>query len=103
LSRWMITTGHIGYWTDAINYPHGVNILDNASDLFIGFLAFPLTATIGPVATFDVLLRIVIVGSFCGMCLALRMVGISRFAALVGSVFYASSPFIFKTGPTYLF
>jgi len=55
-------------------------------------LASPLTGLLGPVASYDLLLRLVLVVSTTTAYLALRRVGLSWMAAGLGGLVYGFSP-----------
>lgn len=86
--------GHLPLTTDLIDHPAGVNLLWNTSVLLLGVVATPLTLTLGPVFTYNVL---VILG--VGLSTLAAYVALCRFthvrpAAALGAFVYGASPFI---------
>jgi hypothetical protein len=61
LARVTLGHGHLASHTSLIDYPSGINLADNVSFPLVGTLFAPVTALIGPVATFALLLRLGIV------------------------------------------
>jgi hypothetical protein len=54
---WALTHGHNILLSNAIDLPRGVNLANNTSVPLLGILATPFTLTLGPIATFNLLLR----------------------------------------------
>jgi hypothetical protein len=80
--------------TTALNYPHGINLLANTSELAIGVVLAPITWLFGPVATLNVALTLAPALSALAMfVLLLRWVSWAP-AAFFGGLFYGFSPFI---------
>jgi hypothetical protein len=80
--------------TFRIDYPTGVNLADNTLTPFLGVLAFPVTAFLGPISAFNLLLRLAMVLSAITMWCFLRTCCGTRRAAFVGAALYGFSPYI---------
>ncbi|HVC26205.1 MAG TPA: hypothetical protein VND23_10640 [Acidimicrobiales bacterium] len=91
------------FLTAAINYPHGVNLAVNTSMPLLGLLAAPVTALHGPVAAYNVMLRVGFASSAMSMCLVLRRVALRWPAAFVGGLTYGFSPYMIGQGNGHLF
>ena len=52
-------THHINiFQTTSFEYPYGANLADNTIVPLLGFIAWPITATLGPVASFNFVIRL---------------------------------------------
>lgn len=86
---------HTGY----LDYPGGANVINGAP--LLGLLAAPITLTLGPVAAFNVLLRLAFASSAGSMFLVLR--NWCRWpAAFVGGLLYGFGPYMTSQGQTHL-
>jgi hypothetical protein len=95
--------GHTPLFSSAVNYPHGFNLFDATSSPLLGILATPLTALIGPIATFNLLLRLAFVVSACAMFFVLRRWTTWWPAAFVGGLLYGFSPYMVGQGYAHIF
>ena len=82
------------YWTNLIDYPTGVNLADNTSVPLLGLLAWPVTATLGPVSAFNLLLRLGILLSATSLFLVLHRWVDSWFACFIGGLLFGFGPYI---------
>ncbi len=89
-----LANGMNPFWTNLIDYPTGVNLADNTSVPLLGFLAWPVTATLGPVASFNILLRLGIFLSATSLFLVLHRWVASQLACFVGGLLYGFGPYI---------
>ena len=80
-------------YSTAMNYPSGVNLLANTSELAIGVLLAPVTWLFGPVATLNVALTLAPALSALAMCVLLRRWVSWMPAAFAGGLLYGFSPF----------
>ncbi|NNN20829.1 MAG: hypothetical protein HKL80_02340 [Acidimicrobiales bacterium] len=55
------------FYTQFIEYPQGANLADNTSVPFLGLIAWPITANVGPIAAFNFLVRLAIISSSVSM------------------------------------
>jgi hypothetical protein len=89
-----LTHGLSIFHTNYIDYPTGVNLADNTSVPLLGILAWPITATLGPIAAFNFLVRIAFALSGVSMFLVLRRWCKSWQAAFIGGLLYAFGPYM---------
>jgi hypothetical protein len=81
------------FQTNLIEYPHGVNLADNTTVPLLGFIAWPVTATLGPVAAFNFLIHLSFVASAASMFFVLRRWCTTLLAPFVGGLLYAFGPY----------
>jgi hypothetical protein len=81
-------------FSDYLNFPHGVNVMWNTSLLLPGLLLAPITVTLGPVVTFNLLGTLAPALSAWSATLAFRRYVRSHLAALIGGLVYGFSPYI---------
>ncbi|MCW2818512.1 MAG: hypothetical protein JWR42_1299 [Marmoricola sp.] len=98
----------LGHGTDPLfstylNAPDGVNLGVNTSMPLLGFLGWPATALGGPVAAFNVLLRLGLALSALSMFLVLRRYVRSRSAAFLGGLLFGFSPYMLAEGQLHVF
>jgi hypothetical protein len=87
------------FHTTFLDYPGGAPVTNGAT--LLGVLAAPVTLTLGPVAAFNVLLRLAFASSAASMFLVLR--SWCRWpAAFVGGVIYGFGPYVVTQGYTHL-
>jgi hypothetical protein len=80
-------------YSTAMNYPAGVNLLTNTSELAIGVVLAPVTWVLGPVATLNVALTLAPALSALAMFVLLRRWVSWMPAAFIGGLLYGFSPF----------
>ena len=80
--------------TNLIDYPTGVDLASNTSVPLLGVLASPVTETLGPVAAFNLLVRLGIFLSATSMFFALNRWVDSKFARFVGGVTFGFGPYV---------
>jgi len=78
--------------TTALNAPHGVNMMWNASFLLPGVLLAPVTLLAGPQVSLTVVLTLGFAGSAAALFWLLRRWGASTGAAALGGAVYGFSP-----------
>lgn len=104
--RWTVTAlahGHNPLVSSYINVPYGVNLTENTSMPLIGLLAAPLTLSIGPVATINVLFALGFATSAGAGFFAVRRYVDNVVAAFAGGLIYGFSPFMIGQGRDHLF
>jgi hypothetical protein len=89
--------------TGAINYPYGINLVDNTSMPLIGVLASPFTAIFGPIAAFGLFTRLAFFASATSMMFVLRRYTKWLPAAFIGGLLYGFSPYVVDQGLGHLF
>lgn len=87
------------FHTNFLDYPNGAPITNGGP--LLGLIAAPFTLTLGPIAAFNVLLRLAYASSAASMFLVLR--NWCRWpAAFVGGVIYGFGPYVVSQGQTHL-
>lgn len=87
--------------TNYLNYPFGADLGNNTLAPFLGLVAMPVTLTLGPVAAFNLLLRLAFASSAGSMFLVLR--NWTRWpAAFLGGLFYGFGPYLMVQGAVHL-
>ncbi|MCU1692418.1 MAG: hypothetical protein JWM64_1509 [Frankiales bacterium] len=89
-----LATGSDPFWTDAVQYPQGVNLLWNTVLPLPGLLASPVTAVWGPVAAHNVLLWAGLVGAMAAMRWCAGAVTRRPTTAWVAGLAYGCSPYV---------
>ena len=89
-----ISHGLNPFYSTASGYPHGVNLLSNASSPGFGVLLAPITWVFGPIATLNAALTLSPALSALAMFVLLRRWVRWMPAAFVGGLLYGFSPFI---------
>lgn len=85
---------HNPFFSNWLNYPHGVNLAINTSMPLLGVLGAPLTWLRGPVATYDALMRVSFGISAISMYAVCRRMNCIRSAAFLAGLLYGFSPFM---------
>jgi hypothetical protein len=89
------------FHTNFLDYPSGVDLANGQLAPLLGLLAAPFTITLGPVAAFNVLLRLAFASSAGSMFLVLRTW--SRWpVAFVGGLLYGFGPYMVAEGHLHL-
>jgi hypothetical protein len=87
-----LRSGHNPFFTTLLWHPHGVNVLDDASQLSLGLLLAPVTWAGGAVLAMNVALALAPVASAVACYTLLDHWGLWRPAAFVGGFVYGFSP-----------
>ena len=89
------------FHTGFLDYPSGVDLANNTTVPILGLLAAPVTVLLGPIAAFNVLLRLAFASSATSMFLVLR--NWCRWpAAFVGGLAYGFGPYMVTQGQNHL-
>ncbi|MGH9172374.1 MAG: hypothetical protein ACRD0Z_16135 [Acidimicrobiales bacterium] len=88
-----LTHGLNLFQTTRFEYPTGINLADNTTVPFLGLIAWPITANLGPVAAFNFLVRLCLALDGVAMFLVLRRYTSSVLAAFAGGLLYAFGPY----------
>jgi len=86
--------GHLALLSTRLDYPTGVNMLDNTSMPLLALLAGPLFSLVGPVGTFDFLLRAGMFASTVACFFVLRRYVRWQLAAAVGAALFGFGPYM---------
>jgi hypothetical protein len=84
-------------YSNAMGYPHGVNLLSNTSVLALGFPLAPVTWLFGPIASLNVALTLSPFLSSMGMLVLLLRWCRWTPAAFIGGLLYGFSPYVLFT------
>ena len=87
-----LRSGHSPFFTTLLWYPHGVNVLDDASQLGLGLLLAPVTWSGGSVLAMNVALTVAPVASALACYALLDHWRLWRPASFVGGLVYGFSP-----------
>lgn len=85
---------HLPFFTDYINYPYGVNVLQQTSELALGFLVTPITLLWGPIASYNVLMTSSLALSSTSAFFLIRRVTRWKYAAFIGGLTFGFSPYM---------
>jgi hypothetical protein len=91
------------FTTSAMNYPYGVNLVDNTAMPLLGVLASPITAIFGPIAAFNLFMRLAFFASATSMMFVLRRYTKWFPAAFLGGLLYGFSPYVVSQAVGHLF
>jgi hypothetical protein len=98
-----VAHGQSIFYTTAMNYPHGVNLLANTSMPLLGILAMPITWIFGPVVTYTLLMRLGFILSAAAAQFVARRIGLSRPASIAAGLLYGFSTIQIVQGWGHLF
>jgi hypothetical protein len=87
-----LTQLHSPFTTDVVDFPVGVNLMWNASMLLVGAVTWPITALVGPIATFNVVETLALALSSWTAFLWLRRHVSNSIAAAAGAALFGFSP-----------
>jgi hypothetical protein len=99
---WAITHGTNPLFSGYLDYPHGVNLATNTSVPFLAALATPITKALGPIATFNILMRLALAGSAFSMFVVLRRWTTTWVAAFLGGALYGFSSYMLWSSSLHL-
>jgi hypothetical protein len=95
--RWIpfaITHGMNPLFTNYLDYPEGINLMWQTSVPLLGLVLWPVTATLGPIFAYNLLMTAsVALSAWCGFLAFRRHVG-RPWAAAVGGLLFGFSPYM---------
>jgi hypothetical protein len=94
---WMpYAVGHLlnAFHTGYLDYPNGVDLASNTSVPLLGLLGAPVTLALGPVASFNLLLRLGLFCSAASMFFVLRTACATVAAPALGGLVYGFGPYL---------
>lgn len=91
------------FYSNAMNYPHGLNLMANTSMPLLGVLGAPVTWIFGPVVTYTLLMRLAYICSAASAQFVARRIGLGRPAALAAGLLYGFSTVEIVEGWGHLF
>jgi hypothetical protein len=74
-----------------MNYPSGLNLMENTSMPLLGIVFAPITWLLGPTVTYSIVLRLGMISSACSAQWVGRRLGLSRLSSFLAGLFYAFS------------
>jgi hypothetical protein len=89
--------------TNWINFPSGTNLMVNTAMFVPGLLLAPITLTLGPVVSFNVLVVLGMAGSATAAFAVFQRWAPWKPAAYAGALLYGFSPYMFGAGFGHLF
>lgn len=90
------------FYTTWLNFPTGIDLLQNTEVPLLGILAAPLTLAAGPVASLNLLLWLAFPLSAGAMFVLARRWGAEPLAALAAGALYGFSPYIISQSTAHL-
>lgn len=99
---WALSHGHSLFFTNWFDYPTGVNLAANTEMPLLGLITAPLSLTVGPVASFGLLLFLAYPLSATSAYFVLRRWTGSNLGALCGGLLYGFSPYMVSQGLSHL-
>lgn len=102
-TSWAFLHGHNPFLTSYLHVPSGVNLALNTSFPLLGFLALPVTATAGPLVSYNLLLRLALATSALSMFGVLRRYTRWLPAAYAGGLLYGFSAYMVGHSHRHLF
>ena len=99
--RWLpfaLLHGHNPFFTNFLDYPSGANLATNTLAPALGLAAAPLTLTLGPVATYNFLLRLALASSASSMYFVTRRWTRWTPAAFAGGLLYGFGSYMSDQG-----
>jgi len=95
---WALFHGHNPFLTNWLDYPSGVNLAANTEMPLLGLISAPLSLTVGPVASYGLLLYLAYPLSAASAFFVLRRWTGSNLGALCGGLLYGFSPYMVGQG-----
>ncbi|HET9050505.1 MAG TPA: hypothetical protein VFO60_02315 [Candidatus Dormibacteraeota bacterium] len=89
-----IAHGHNPFVTSLLQSPDGINLMWNTSAVAIAAAVAPVTAALGPVAAYNLVVTVGVIGGAVAARAALTRFTASASAAAVGGLVYGLSPFV---------
>ncbi|HWO90524.1 MAG TPA: hypothetical protein VNP53_01020, partial [Methylomirabilota bacterium] len=87
-----LSLGHNPLFTDYLSYPSGVNLMWNTSMIFPALLLWPVTAAVGPVVAYNLLITAgLALSAWFGFLAARRFIDSER-ACFAAGLLYGFSP-----------
>jgi hypothetical protein len=99
---WALLHGHNPFFTTYQYFPTGANYATNTTMPVLGVLMSPVTLTLGPIATVNLLVRLALLTSATSAFFVLRRWARWTPAAFAGGLLYGFSPFMIAQGEVHL-
>jgi hypothetical protein len=91
------------FYSTWVDYPHGVNLMNNTAMPLLGIVFAPFTLAFGALSTFSLLMRLAFALSGISMCFVLRRWTTWWPAAFIGGLLYEFCPFMVGQSQSHLF
>jgi hypothetical protein len=98
-----LTHGTNPFFSGLLNYPGGVNLAVNTSMPLLGLIASPITLLAGPIAAFNLMLRLSFAASATSMFFVTRRFTTFWPASFLAGLLYGFSPYMVGQGFGHLF
>jgi hypothetical protein len=98
-----LTHGLNPLYSSWVDFPHGINLMNNTAEPLLGIIFAPFTARYGAIATFSLLMRLAFALSGISMFFVLRRWTKWWPAAFIGGLVYEFSPFMVGQSQSHLF
>ena len=98
-----IAHGHSLFYSNWVLYPAGVNLANNTAMTLLGMVAAPVTVLAGPVAAYNLVLRLAFALSALAMFALVRRLVAWWPAAFLAGLLYGFSPFMVGQGMSHEF
>lgn len=102
-TSWAVLHGHNPFFTSYLHVPGGANLALNTSFPLLGLLALPVTATAGPLVSYNLLLRLALALSALAMYGVLRRYTRWWLPAYAGGLVYGFSAYMIGHSHRHLF
>ncbi|PZR82109.1 MAG: hypothetical protein DLM65_04585 [Candidatus Aeolococcus gillhamiae] len=89
-----VSHAHSPWTSDFMNYPHGLNLMWNTFTPLAALVIWPITATLGVVVAYNVLITLAFASAAWCAWLALRYLRMSPGASFAGGLLYGFSPYM---------
>jgi len=97
-----LTHGYNPFFSSWVNYPDGVNVINNASMPLLGFVTSPLTLAVNAISSMNLLMWLAFPLSAFAMYVVLRRLRASDLGAFFGGLLYGFSPYMVAQGGSHL-
>lgn len=91
------------FYSSWVDYPHGVNLMNNTAYPLLGIVFAPFTLSFGALSTYSLLMRLAFALSGISMCFVLRRWTTWWPAAFIGGLLYEFCPFMVGQSQSHLF
>jgi hypothetical protein len=89
-----LSSGQNPFFSTSVAYPGGINLMSNTAAPLLGIIFAPVTWSLGPVAAYNLVMRLAFALSATSMALVLRRWTTWWPAAFAGGLLYAFCPFM---------
>ncbi len=97
-----ILNGMNPFFTHALNYPYGANLASNTTMPLLSILVSPITLLLGPISSFNLLIRLAFALSATSMFFVLRRYVKYDALCFIGGLLYGFSPYMIAQSALHL-